>query len=42
MVAISRTRLTRRRFLYKAASVTAFAAAGSIAKPYLSRAADRP
>jgi alkaline phosphatase D len=42
MAAISRTRLTRRRFLYKAASVTAFASVGSIARPYLSRAADRP
>ena len=42
MVAISRTRLTRRRFLVRAASVTAFASVGSIARPYISRAADRP
>jgi len=42
MVAISRTRLTRRRFLTQAASTTALAAAGTIGKPYLSRAADRP
>ena len=42
MVAITRTRLTRRRFLMRAASVTACATAGTIARPYLSRAADRP
>src|SRR5258708_9232701 len=42
MVALSRTRLTRRRFLTRAASLTALATAGTIAKPYLSRAADRP
>jgi alkaline phosphatase D len=34
--------LTRRRFLATAASSTAAIACGSIAKPYLSRAADRP
>src|SRR5215510_10577831 len=34
--------LTRRRFLTTAASSAAMAAAGGIAKPSLSRAADRP
>src|SRR5499433_1127337 len=34
--------LTRRRFLTTAASSVAMAAAGGIAKPALSRAADRP
>ena len=34
--------VTRRRLLASAASATAFSAIGSIAKPYLSRAADRP
>src|SRR6266404_5585650 len=34
--------LTRRRFLTTAASSTAITAVGGIAKPYLSRAADRP
>jgi alkaline phosphatase D len=34
--------LTRRRLLTRAASATAFTAVGGIAKPYLSRAADRP
>src|SRR5262245_7165705 len=34
--------LTRRRFLTTAASSAAITAAGSIAKPYASRAADRP
>jgi alkaline phosphatase D len=42
MVALSRTRLTRRLFLTRAASTAALAAAGTIAKPYISRAADRP
>jgi len=42
MVAHSHTRLTRRRFLTQAASTTALAAVGTIATPYLSRAADRP
>ena len=42
MVALSRTRLTRRSFLTRAASATALTTAGTIAKPYLSRAADRP
>jgi alkaline phosphatase D len=40
-VRISRP-LSRRRFLATAAVSTAFTAAGGIAKPYLSRAADRP
>jgi alkaline phosphatase D len=34
--------LSRRRFLATAAASTALTAAGGIAKPYLSRAADRP
>jgi alkaline phosphatase D len=34
--------VTRRRLLATAASATAFSAIGSIARPYLSRAADRP
>src|SRR5438477_6353096 len=34
--------LTRRRFLSTAAASAAFTAAGGIAKPYVSRAADRP
>src|SRR5438045_4071842 len=34
--------LTRRRFLTSVASSAAITAAGSIAKPYASRAADRP
>ena len=34
--------LTRRRFLTTAASSAAITAVGGIAKPYLSRAADRP
>src|SRR3954463_15831470 len=34
--------LTRRRFLTTAASTAATTAIGGIAKPYLSRAADRP
>src|SRR5215813_10210645 len=34
--------LSRRRFLTTAAASTAFTAAGGIAHPYLSRAADRP
>jgi alkaline phosphatase D len=37
-----RNGVTRRRLLATAASATAFSAIGSIAKPYLSRAADRP
>jgi alkaline phosphatase D len=37
-----RTPLSRRRFLLKAAASTAISAVGGIAKPYLSRAADRP
>src|SRR5882724_9913636 len=34
--------LTRRQFLTKSASTVAVAGLGSLAKPYLSRAADRP
>src|SRR5262245_52061116 len=34
--------VTRRRLLATTASATAFSAIGSIAKPYLSRAAERP
>src|ERR687887_2056276 len=34
--------LSRRRFLTTAAASTAISAVGGIAKPYLSRAADRP
>src|SRR5690242_4330897 len=34
--------LTRRQFLARSASTVAVAGLGSIAKPYLSRAADRP
>ena len=34
--------LTRRQFLNRSASTVAIAGLGSIAKPYLSRAADRP
>src|SRR6516162_2415086 len=37
-----RSRITRRRLLATAASGCALSAAGSLAKPYLSRAADRP
>ena len=37
-----RTLLTRRRFITTAASAAAASVAGGIAKPYLSRAADRP
>jgi alkaline phosphatase D len=36
------TLIARRRFLAKAASATALVSIGDIAKPYLSRAADRP
>ena len=39
---IVRARVSRRRFLLKAAASTAISAVGGIAKPYLSRAADRP
>ena len=35
-------RLSRRRFLTRAASATALASLGGLSKPYLSRAADRP
>ena len=34
--------LTRRQFLNRSASTVAVAGLGSLAKPYLSRAADRP
>ena len=37
-----RAPLSRRRFLLKAAASTAISAVGGVAKPYLSRAADRP
>src|SRR6185436_14090166 len=37
-----RRQLTRRQFLVRSASTAAVASLGSIAKPYLSRAADRP
>jgi alkaline phosphatase D len=37
-----RTLLTRRRFITTAASAVAASVGGGIAKPYLSRAADRP
>jgi alkaline phosphatase D len=39
---IVRAPLSRRRFLLRAAASTAISAVGGIAKPYLSRAADRP
>jgi alkaline phosphatase D len=39
---IVRTPLSRRRFLLRAAASTAISAVGGLAKPYLSRAADRP
>ena len=42
MVAASRTLLTRRKFLTRAASAATVATLGNIARPYLSRAADRP
>jgi alkaline phosphatase D len=42
MVAASRTLLTRRKFLTRAASATTIATLGNIAKPYLSHAASRP
>ncbi|MBX9841554.1 MAG: alkaline phosphatase D family protein [Xanthobacteraceae bacterium] len=42
MVASSRTLLTRRTFLARAASATALATTETIAKPYLSYAASRP
>src|SRR5436309_4496014 len=38
----SRALLTRRRFVTTAASSLSITAVGGIAKPYLSRAADRP
>src|SRR5262244_144950 len=38
----SRALLTRRRFVATAASSLSLSALGGIAKPYLSRAADRP
>ncbi len=38
----SRQALTRRRLLVRSASTLALAGLGSLAKPYLSRAADRP
>src|SRR6185369_8263010 len=37
-----RTLLTRRRFITTAASAATASVAGGIARPYLSRAADRP
>ena len=42
MTILKRTLLTRRRFITTAASAAAASVAGGIAKPYLSRAADRP
>jgi alkaline phosphatase D len=39
---IIRIPMSRRRFIAKAAAATALSAIGGIAKPYLSRAADRP
>jgi alkaline phosphatase D len=42
MVASSRTLLTRRTFLARAASATTVATAGTLAKPYLSYAGSRP
>ena len=42
MVAASRTLLTRRQFLARAASAATVATLGNIARPYLSRAASRP
>ena len=39
---LAKRALTRRRFLTTAASAAAITAVGGIAKPYLSRAADRP
>jgi alkaline phosphatase D len=42
MVASSRTLLTRRTFLARAASATTLATAGTLAKPYLSYAGSRP
>jgi alkaline phosphatase D len=38
----AKTPLTRRRFLIRSASALLLAGAGNIARPYLSRAADRP
>jgi alkaline phosphatase D len=42
MVAASRTLLTRRKFLTRAASATTVATLGNLAKPHLSYAASRP